>query len=174
MRRQTILLAAALGVAMPATAAISQNRNAVSASRHPSSPTGRDRLILLLAEARQASSSIASADETTTFGLAPREVAPEAADLAPQIEVEVKPFAPMAEHGARFAAPDMTGYAPHIGLAPVYAFEEPQIGRVSLNVGPVATTSYRDGDARLAPRADAEIYGTDVSGVAVGFSFKLN
>ena len=173
MRRQTILLAAALAVAMPATAAISQNRNEATASRHPASPTGRDRLILMIKDAKTAAFSIAPSDEATTFGLAKTpapDVAPAAADPAPQLGAEMKPFAAVAEDRADFTAPDMSGYAQHVRLAPVYAFEEPRIGNVSLNVGPVLTTSYREGEARPG----GEVYGTGFSGVAVGLSFKLN
>ena len=178
MRRQTILLAAALAVSMPATAAISKNGDGVSETRHPSSPTGRDRLILMIQEARQVPASVAAVDEAATFGLKraepPREVEPEAVESAPLAEPAVKPFAPAVPLGANFATPDMTGYAPHVGLAPVFAFEETRIGRVSLNVGPVETTSYREGEVRLAPRPGDDVYGAEVSGMAVGLSFKLN
>jgi hypothetical protein len=180
MRRQTIFLAAALAVAMPSTAAITQNRsdarNAVTASRDPSAATARDRLILKIKDARAASYSIAPTDDASMlFGLeearAPREAGPETA--VPLPSAGTKPFAPMPGR-ARFTALDMEGFAPHVGLAPVYAFEESRVGRVSLNVGPVSTTSYRDGDAQLSPRPGDGTYGSEVSGVAVGFSFKLN
>jgi hypothetical protein len=121
MRRQTILLAAALGVATPA-AAITNNRSDVrtltQATHDPAAPTARDRLILKLKDVKAGASSIAPLDEASLLdGLAearklPKAV-PDAALARPAGAVSIAP-SKARPRGANFASPDVAGFTPHI------------------------------------------------------------
>jgi hypothetical protein len=204
MRRQTILPIVVLVVVMHAVAMTrgpSDARSVPLATRDAGSSIARDRVILTLKDSAVVSLSLAAADEGSLFGPEgagePPEVASGTLTLAQTIapepvtkRAEVRRLEPCAAHdcanqvptaptseasGVAFTAPDMAGFAPHDGFSPVHEFNEyQQGGRASLKVGPLLTPNYRDGDLRKSLRSDNDIDGSDTSGAAVSFSFKLN
>lgn len=189
MRRQTFLLAAALAVTAP-NAALTESRTAARdtarAIDSPESATAPDRLILKTEDATTAASSLAPVDEAALlFELAEAHKLRQAVagEAAPRLDMRTNARAPAGADAAPTASPAATaggadavaetrGFTAHHGLSPADAFPE-QRNRVSLELAPVTAPTHRDGD-RPTPHPDDAPHGADVSGVAVGLSFKLN
>jgi hypothetical protein len=186
MRRQTILLAAALAIATPSTA-FTESRGAAreTAIQHPQGATTPDRLILRIEDAKT-SSSIAPINEAALLAeLAEAHKRRDAAasDAAERPDTRTNERAPSGGDAATTASPiptpsadsmasETSGFTAHHGVLPTNEYFEDR-ERVSLKLAPVTTPSHRDGDWETL-RLDETVDGADVSGVAVGLSFKLN
>jgi hypothetical protein len=183
MRRQTILLAAALAVTTP-SAALTESRSvarqAALATQHKESPAPPDRLILRIEDAKTASPSVAPVAEAALLAQlaeahksrhAAMSAAAQRFDTRTNARARSQGDATAAEPSADSAARE-TGFAAHHGLSPEQEFPEDR-ERVSLKLAPVTVQSRRDGDWETL-RLDDTVDGGDVAGVAVGLSFKLN
>ena len=190
MRRQTILLAAALAVATPG-AALTEGRNAAReaarAVQEPQHPTPPDRLVLKIDDAKAASSSLAPVDDASLeFQLAEARKLRHAvaSDTSQRLDIDTNARAPSPGDaatatsspakldGADSAALESAGFKAHQGVSSAHEFAEDR-EPVSLNVVPVTAQRHRDGEWETL-RADDSADGAEVSGVAVGLSFTLN
>jgi hypothetical protein len=190
MRRQTILLAAALAVATPG-AALTEGRNAAReaarAIQTPQRPTPQDRFVLKIDDAKAASSSIGPVDDASlVFQLAEARKRRHAvaSGTSQRLDIDTNAGAPSPgdaataasspakQGGADSAALETAGFKAHQGVSSAHEFAEER-EPVSLNVVPVTAQRHRDGDWETL-RADDTADDAEVSGVAVGLSFKLN